>query len=121
MYLLAVAEWEDGRRPLIGRLVGVLLLVSLAASFVDPAGTSNKLFATLSTHQIVDWAAHNGSGISVTGFVDGLQNSLLAVAVVLLIRLIRSPGILAAAAYFSVAALMASVRDKLGTWIALCE
>jgi len=93
MYLLRVAEWEDGRRPLIGRLAGVLLLVSLAANFVDPAGTSNKLFATLSTQQIVDWAAHNGSGISVSGFVDGLQNSLLAVAVVLLVRLIRGRGV----------------------------
>src|SRR5438105_14872032 len=98
MYLLAVAEWEDGRRPLIGRLVGVLLLVSLAASFVDPAGTSSKLFATLSTHQTVDWAAHNGSGISVTGFVYGLQNSLLAVAVVVMTPPTSGRGILAAPA-----------------------
>jgi len=121
MYLLRVAEWEDGRRPLIGRLAGVLLLVSLAANFVDPAGTSNKLFATLSTQQIVDWAAHNGSGISVTGFVDGLQNSLLAVAVVLLVRLIRGRGVLAAAAYVSVAAFMAIGWVKAGTTWALAD
>src|SRR5207302_2562018 len=104
MYLRRVPEWEDGSRALIGRLAGVILLVSLAANFVDPAGTSNKLFATLSTQQIVDWAARNGPGISVTGFVDGLQNSLLAVAVVLLVRLIGGRGVLAAAAYVSVAA-----------------
>ena len=121
MYLLAVAEWEDGHRPLIGRLVGVLLLVSLAASFVDPAGTSTKLFATLSTHQIVDWAAHNGSGISITGFVYGLQNSLLAVALVLLIRLIRGRGILAVGAYVSVAAFMAIGWVKAGTTWALAD
>src|SRR5205807_9602991 len=121
MYLLAVAEWEDGRRPLIGRLVGVLLLVSLAASFVDPAGTSTKLFATLSTHQIVDWAAHNGSGISITGFVYGLQNSRLAVALVFLIRLIRGRGILAVGAYVSVAAFMAIGWVKAGTVWALAD
>jgi hypothetical protein len=121
MYLLRVTEWEDGRRPLIERLAGVLLLVSLAANFVDPAGTSNKLFATLSTQQIVEWAAHNGSGISVTGFVDGLQNSLLAVAVVLLVRLIRGRGVLAAAAYVSVAAFMAIGWVKAGTTWALAD
>src|SRR5438477_6681096 len=121
MYLLAVAEWEDGRRPLIGRLVGVLLLVSLAASFVDPAGTSTKLFATLSTHQIVDWAADNGSGISITGFVYGLQNSLLAVALVLLIRLIRGCGMLAVGAYVSVAAFIAIGWVKAGTTWARAE
>jgi hypothetical protein len=118
---LRVTEWEDGRRPLIGRLAGVLLLVSLAANFVDPAGTSNKLFATLSTQQIVEWAAHNGPGISVTGFVDGLQNSLLTVAVVLLIRLIRGRGVLAAAAYVSMAAFMAIGWVKAGTTWALAD
>ena len=121
MYLLTVAEWEEVRRPLIGRLAGVILVVALATTFVDPAGTSTKLFATLSTQQIVDWAAHNGSGISVTGFMDGLQNSLVAVAAVLVIRLIRGRGVLAVAAYVSVAAFMAIGWLKAGVTWALAE
>src|ERR1700694_6032971 len=117
MYLAEMAEWEEGHRPMIGRVAGVLLLVALTTTFVDPAGTSTKLFGTLSTQQIVDWAARNGPGISVTGFLDGLQNSLVAVAVVLLIRLIRGRGVLAAAAYVSAAAFLAIGWLKAGiTW-----
>jgi hypothetical protein len=44
-----VAQREEGHRPLIGRLAGVLLLVGLASSFIDPADTGTKLFAKLST------------------------------------------------------------------------
>jgi hypothetical protein len=114
-------EWEEAHRPLIGRVAGALLLIGLAAAFVDPANTSSRLFANLSTHQIVDWAAHNGSGISVTGFVEGLQNSLVAVAVVLVIRLIGGRGVLAASAYVSVAAFMAIGWVKAGVVWALAE
>ena len=117
MYVPGMAEWEEDHRPLIGRLAGVLLLVGIAVGFVDPAGTSTKLFANLSTQQIVDWAAHNGSGISVTGYVDGLQNSLIAVVVVLLVRLIRGNGVFAAGAYVSAGAFMAIGWVKAGmTW-----
>ena len=121
MYLARVAEWEEGHRPLIGRIAGLLLLIALATGFIDPAGTSTKLFATLSTPQIVDWAAHNGLGISVSGFLDGFQNSLVAVAVVLLVRLVRGQGVLASAAYVGAAAFMAIGWLKAGATWALGE
>lgn len=102
-----VTGWEESNRPLLGRLAGLLLLVALASGFIDPAQTNSQLFAKLSAGQIVAWAAHNGPGISVTGFLDGLQNSLIAIVLVLLIRLVRGQGVLAAAAYVSAAAFMA--------------
>jgi hypothetical protein len=116
-----VAEWEDGHRPLIGRLAGMVLLVALISGFVDPAQTNSQLFAKLSAGQIVAWAAHNGPGISLTGFIDGLQNSLITIAVVLLIRLLRGEGLLAAGAYVSAGAFMAIGWMKAGVVWGLAE
>src|ERR1700730_18208309 len=117
----APQEWEEAHRPLIGRMAGVLVLIALASCSVAPAATGSKVFANTSTQQIVDWAAHNGPGISFTGFVEGLQNSLLAVAVVLLIRLIRGRAFLAVAGYVSMAAFMAIGWAKAGVVWALAE
>ncbi|HVS49562.1 MAG TPA: hypothetical protein VHJ99_11745 [Candidatus Dormibacteraeota bacterium] len=117
----APVEWEEAHRPLIGRLAGVLLLIGLAATFVDPANTSSKVFTNLSTQQIVDWAAHNATGISVTGLVEGLQNSLVGVAVVTLTWLIRGRGVLVAVAYVSIAAFMAIGWVKAGVVWALAD
>ena len=121
MYLPEVPEWEEGHRPLIGRLAGLLLLVAIAVSFVDPADFSTRLFANLSTQEIVELAAHHGSGISVMGFVDGLQNSLIAAAIVLLVRLVRGNGVFATGAYVSAAAFMAIGWVKAGTTWAVAE
>jgi hypothetical protein len=117
----APVDWEEAHRPLIGRLAGAFVLIGLVAAFVDPANTSSKVFTNVSTQQLVDWAAHNGSGISFTGFVDGLQNSLLAVAVMLVIRLIRGGGFLAAGGYASMGAFMAIGWVKAGVVWALAD
>jgi len=109
-----VQEWEDGHRPILGRLAGAVLLVSLASGFIDPAQTNSQLFAKLSSEQIVAWTAHNGPGISLTGFLDGFQNSLLAIVLVLLVRLIRGQGVLAAVAYVASAAFLAIGWMKAG-------
>lgn len=53
--------------------------------------------------------------------MDGLQNSLVAIAVVLVVQLMRGRGVLAAAAYVSVAAFMAIGWLKAGATWALAE
>jgi hypothetical protein len=53
--------------------------------------------------------------------VDGLQNSILAVVVVVLIRLVRGRGILATAAYVSMGAFMAIGWVKAGMMWALAD
>jgi hypothetical protein len=115
------SAWEAGHHGLLGRLAGALLLISLAVGFIDPASTSTNLFAKLSSQQIVAWAANNGTGISVTGFIDGLQNSLVAIAIVLLVRLVRGTGALATGAYVSAAAFMAIGWVKAGFVWALVD
>ncbi len=104
-------DWEESRRPLIGRLAGGFWLAGLVPGFVDPGGVHNKLFANLSTPQIVDWAAHNQTGISVSAFVGTFQWALWAIAAVLTISLLRGRGIVAAIGYISVASGIAT------TWV----
>ncbi len=114
-------EWEESRRALIGRVAGGLLLAGTAVGFIDPADSSSKLFASLSSQQIVDWAAHHGTGISVNAFAGAVQNSLIAVSVVLLVGLLRGHGIIAAVAYVSAAAFMAIGWVKAGVTWALAD
>lgn len=114
-------DWEKTHRPLIGRLAGALWVAGLVPSFVDPGGLHDKLFANLSTPQIVDWAAHNQTGISVSAFVGTYQWGLWAIATVLTISLLRGRGILAAIACISVASGVAISWVTAGIMVALAE
>ena len=113
--------WEEAHRPLIGRLAGGFWLAGLVPGFVDPGGLNNKLFANLSTPQILDWAAHNQTGISVSALVGTFTWALWAVAAVLTISLLRGRGIFAALRYISVASGIAITWITAGIMFALAE
>jgi len=119
---LVPMEWEETRRKLIGRLAGVLWVLGVLISFqLDPARVQNKLYGDLSTPQILDWAAHNGTGISVHALVSPFQWTLWAIATVLTISLLRGRGILAVIGYISVASGMAISWVIAGVMFAMAE
>jgi hypothetical protein len=118
---IKTVEWWETRRPLMGRVAGALWVAGLIPGFVDPGHVYDKLFINLSTSQIVDWAAHNGTGISVTAFVGTFQWTLWAIATVLTVSFLRGRGVPAAVGYISVASGMAVSWVAAGSMFALVE
>jgi hypothetical protein len=96
---------EPEHRPLIGRLAGLA-----AIAFFIPAllpGDSSKFFSTISSQQIVEWAASNGRGISFQAFGEAFGASVFALFIVLLVVHVGGRGIPATLSYISAGAMMA--------------
>lgn len=89
------------RQPVrIGRLTGVAALAAFGVSFLDISlGAGNFLHGGASTQGAIAYAAQNTRLITLQGTVDGLDNTFLAVVIVLLIAVAGGSGILARIAY----------------------
>jgi hypothetical protein len=92
-------DWEERRRPLIGRIAGLLLVVGMLLGFIPIPGYHSLYYSNPSTPQIVDWATHNGSAIVASHFLFAWQATLWGIAFVLLISVLRGRGLLAALTY----------------------
>jgi len=113
---------QNGNGPVVGRVAGLAALCT-AAVFLSVliAGAGGTLHSNLTAPQAVAWAAQNGQLIRVTGFADGLVNTLFAVVVVLLVVLSGGRGVPATLAYIGAGAAVALQWAHAGMLYALAE
>ena len=114
------AKESEQQQPLVGRLAGLAGI----AFFIGPllvGSLGSTFFSTLSSQQIVDWAAENGRAISIGAFVQGFGATVFALFIVLLVVHVRGRGILATLAYISAAAMMAVNWATTGMLYALVD
>ncbi len=113
---------QNGNGPVVGRVAGLAALCT-AAVFLSVliAGAGGTLHSNLTAPQAVAWAAQNGQLILITGFADGLVNTLFAVVVVLLVVLSGGRGVPATLAYIGAGAAVALQWAHAGMLYALAE
>jgi hypothetical protein len=113
---------QNESRSVVGRMAGLAALCTGAVFLaVLIAGAGGTLHSNLTGPQAVAWAAQNGQLIRVTGFADGLVNTLFAVVVVLLVVLSGGRGVPATLAYIGAGAAVANQWAHAGMLYALAE
>lgn len=117
---MQIAPWEEGRLPFVARIAGLLGIAFVVITFL-PGTLGGPLFDNVSTAQILDWAKHNATGITLDGFVVGLTASILAVFVFVLVVVSGGRGILATTAAAAACAFMAIDWSHAGINFALAD
>ena len=117
---MQVAEWEETHRSLVARIAG-LLGIGIVGIVLLPGGLGGPLFEKISTPQILDWVKHNGTSITLEGFVGGAQATGLALIIFVLVVITRRRGLLATIAVGCGAAFMAIDWVSAGVYFGLAD
>lgn len=118
----------DDTRPdpkgaaVIGRFTGVVAIMMLADfiafTAVDP---HNMFYSNPSSQAAIAWAAGSGGQVKIEGFLDGLNNTLYASVMILLLALAGGRGILTKVVYVMAGAAVALQWAHAGMIYALAE
>jgi len=114
------SRWEQSHRPLIARIAGALGIAFVVITLL-PGNLGGPLFDNVSTQQILDWVKHNGTAITLDGFIGGLTASMVAVFAILLVAVMAGRGLFARLTVASAAAFMAINWAHAGVSFALAD